>query len=1057
MNRLTELAVAKRSVTLLIAAGLFIAGLLAWGSLKQELLPDVSFPIVTVIAPYPGAGAADVTEQVSKPIERAVSGVPGLDQIQSTSSNSFAFIVAQFDYGAELDEAVATIEENLRSANLPAGVEASVGAFNFSSAPVFIASVSAVSGTDLEGAAEIARTEIIPELASIPGVATADLAGGLEDRLVVTLDPERLAEAGVSTQQIVGVLTANNLTLPGGELSVDGGRIPVSTIGRFTSIDQIEGLVVGVRTPASVPGASPSTSATPAAPRPITLAELGNVEVKSLATTGYGRTNGQPAVTISVSKTSAANTVSVAKAVQAKLDEIAGRHPGEIQIATVSNQSVFILESSEGLLREGGLGALFAVLTIFLFLRSLRSTFVAAVSIPLSILTALVVMQAAGITLNILTLGGLAVAVGRVVDDSIVVLENIYRHRALGHERLASVIQGPREVAGAISASTLTTVAVFLPLGLAGGFVSQFFLAFSLTITFALLASLIVALTVVPVLAFLLIDRVSGAVDETGEPKNSRWLHAYDPAIRFVLRGRATKIGTLVVAAAMFFVSVSLIPLLPTAFINSGSEKVVQVAVAPPAGASSDQVLERATAAEAILRADPDVTLVTTSIPGEGQVGFLAALAAQQGQAANSARLVVRLNPAVDLQAKIKAMTEALASVGVDGYEVTVGQQGGAGANSLSVVVSAEDPAVVAKTAEAVRSALEGEAGLANLSSDLVQAAPEVQVRVDPNRALLAGLTAAQVGTEIRTSLTPQTIGRIQFAEGDALALVIRLDADQLTSVDALRNLPVGTTTKVPLGSIAEVQQADVQGRITRIDEAPSATVSAEITSGDTGATSLAVQTIIDDLRTAGTIPPAAQVSLGGVTAQQAEAFGGLFAAMGIAVLLVYLAMVVAFNSLITPFIILFSLPLAAIGAFPALLITGRPIGLSALIGFLMLIGIVVTNAIVLLDLVERLRADGHSTHDALIEGGRTRLRPILMTAIATILALVPLAAGFNQGSIIAAELGTVVIGGLLSSTLLTLLVIPVIYSLVDGLKRRVAGSRVTRRVGVAEAGSPAT
>jgi HAE1 family hydrophobic/amphiphilic exporter-1 len=277
---------------------------------------------------------------------------------------------------------------------------------------------------------------------------------------------------------------------------------------------------------------------------------------------------------------------------------------------------------------------------------------------------------------------------------------------------------------------------------------------------------------------------------------------------------------------------------------------------------------------------------------------------------------------------------------------------------------------------------------------------------------------------------------------------VVRLDPASLTSVDALKAMPVGATVKQPLGNVADVLVADVQSRITRIDELPSATVTGDIVSGDTGATSMAVQATIDGLRADGSIPTSAQVSLGGVTAQQAEAFGGLFTAMGVAILLVYLMMVLAFNSLVTPFIILFSLPLAAIGAFPALLLTGRPIGLSALIGFLMLIGIVVTNAIVLLDLVERLRADGHSTKDALIEGGRTRLRPILMTAIATILALVPLAAGFNEGSIIAAELGTVVIGGLLSSTLLTLLVIPVIYSLVDGLKVRL--SRAPRQAVVA-------
>ncbi len=1046
MSRLTELAVGRRSVTLLLAAAFFVAGIAAWGSLKQELLPDVSFPVVSVIAPYPGAGATDVTEQVAKPIERAMSGVPGLTQLQTTSANSLAFAVAQFDYGTNLDEAVATIEENLRSTTFPDGVEPTVGSFDFNAAPVVVASVSAKGETSLDEAAEIARTEVIPEIQSLPGVASADLAGGLEQRLTITLDPAQLSEAGVSVQQVAGVLQANNLTVPGGQLSTDDEEIPVSTIGRFDSVEQIENLVVGVRMPTvppTVPTEPPSpqpptTPTVPLPPQPITIDDVGTVELADEATTGYARTNGQPAVTISVSKTSAANTVSVADAVQTKLDEIAARHPDEITIVTIADQSTFILESSEGLLREGGLGAVFAVITIFLFLGNLRSTFVAAVSIPLSILAALVIMQIGGITLNILTLGGLAVAVGRVVDDSIVVLENIYRHRALGHDRLTSVIQGPREVASAITASTLTTVAVFLPLGFAGGFVSQFFLSFSLTVTFALVASLIVALTVVPVLAYFLVRRIGGAVDETGEPKNSFWLRLYDPAIRFVLRNRWTRVGTVLVAAALFVASLALVPLLPTSFIDSGSEKIAQVTVAPPVGASSEQVLEQAAKAEEILLADPDVVLVATTVPGEGDTGFQTVLAAQQGQAANSARMIVRLEDSVDLQTKTQELAESLAPVAVDGYEVTVGQQGGFSSNSLSLIISAEDADVVAQTSEAVLAALEAESGLANLSSDLVKASPEIQVRVDPTKAIAVGSTAAQVGGEVRSALTPQPIGRVQFDDADPVDMVVRVDPESVTSLEDLRSLPVGTTSKAPLGTVAAVEQADVQGRITRIDEAPSATISAEITSGDTGATSVAVQGVIDDLEAAGTIPPSAQVRLAGVTAQQNEAFSGLFTAMGVAILLVYLMMVLTFNSLITPFIILFSLPLATIGAFPALLITDRPIGLSALIGFLMLIGIVVTNAIVLLDLVERLRADGHSTRDALIEGGRTRLRPILMTAIATILALVPLAAGFNEGSIIAAELGTVVIGGLLSSTFLTLLVVPAVYSLVDGLKQRV-------------------
>jgi HAE1 family hydrophobic/amphiphilic exporter-1 len=1054
LSRLSELALAKRSVTILLAVGLFIAGISAWGSLKQELLPDIQLPVITIVAPFPGAGSADVAAQVAEPIERAVSSVPRLESVQSTSANSIALVVAQFSYGTNVKEALAAIEDGLAVAGLPAGVDPNVSALDINASPVIIASIGATSGTDLDAVADIVRTEVVPEIGALEGVSRADVTGGREQRLLITLDPAALAATGVSVSQISGVLTANNLTFPSGQLSADGTKIPVSTIGALTSVEQVRDLIVGYRQPVPVTPADPAAPATPpAAPTPVTIDRVGDVELVDVATTGYGRTNGSESLSLSVTKTSDANTVLVAAAVQERLAEIAARHPDVVALTVVSDLSDFIKESTDGLLREGGMGALFAVLTIFLFLFSLRSTLVAAISIPLSILTALVVMQLAGISLNIMTLGGLAVAVGRVVDDAIVVLENIYRHRALGEDRLTAVLRGPREVASAITASTLTTVAVFLPLGFVGGLVSQFFLPFALTVTFALLASLVCALTVVPVLAYFFVDRVKLNVDEHGEPRNSLWVRLYDPTIRFVLRSRWTALGTVALAGVLFAASLGLVSSLPTQFINAGSEKILQVSVAPPTGATSEAVLDRAIVAEGIIAADPDVELLQTSIPGEGDTSFQTIIAARSGRPANSATLTVRLDPSVDLAAKTSQLSEALGPVKQDGYDVQVSEAAGFTSNGLNVIVSGPDRTVVGTATDAVVNALSDQPDLTGLRSDLVAATPEIQVTVDPDKAIAVGLTAAQVANEVRTALEPTTPTRVTLEVGRPIDLVIEVNASATDSLRQLRALPVGTVSKVPLSRVASVEQVDVQGSITRIDQAPAASITAEITSEDTGAVSGAVQARIDALVADGTIPPNATVELAGVSQQQSEAFGGLFASMGVAVLLVYVMMVLTFNSLVTPFIILFSLPLATIGAFPALYLTGRPIGVSALIGFLMLIGIVVTNAIVLLDLVERLRREGHPTRVALVEGGRTRVRPILMTAIATILALIPLAAGFNQGSIIAAELGTVVIGGLFSSTFLTLLVVPAVYLLVAGVKDRVGRTRLAPSAEVPESG----
>ncbi len=769
---------------------------------------------------------------------------------------------------------------------------------------------------------------------------------------------------------------------------------------------------------------------------PVTIGELGTVDQVGLATTGYARTDGQPAVTISVTKTSGANTVSVADAVSAELAAAQVRNP-DIRVLTVSDLSSFIKESRDGLVREGGLGALFAILTIFLFLFSLRSTLVAAVSIPLSIFAALTLMQLTGISMNIMTLGGLAVAVGRVVDDAIVVLENIYRHRSRGEARLPAVLTGASEVSGAITASTATTVMVFLPLGFVGGLVSQFFLPFALTVTFALLASLLCALTVVPVLAYFLVDRVKVDVDELGEPRRSIWVRLYTPTITWALHSRLSRWTVVVVAGALFVASLALLPYIPTQFINSGGEKILSVSIQPPAGTSSSGVLERTIQAESILDANPQVERIQSTVPGEGDTSTQSLSAAFLGRAANSATILVRLDPKVDIKASSEQIANDLALLEGSGWDIAVSEASGFSGGGINVIVSSSDRAAVATVSSAIVAALEQNPDLINVKSDLAAAASTVEVQVDPNKALGAGLTTAQVAGELRNVLVPSRATRIQIGDQPALDVYVQADPASVSSVDGLRVLPVGTGRTVPLGQIATVEKVDAQGSITRIDEQPASSISAEITSDDTGAVSLAVAAEVDRLKAAGTIPPNVEVTLAGVTQQQNEAFGGLFASMGVAILLVYVMLVLTFNSLVTPFVILFSLPLALIGAFPALYLTGRPIGISALIGFLMLIGIVVTNAIVLLDLVERLRRQGMTTHDALVQGGRTRVRPILMTAIATMLALIPLAAGFNQGSIIAAELGTVVIGGLFSSTFLTLLVVPVVYSLVDGAKRR--------------------
>jgi HAE1 family hydrophobic/amphiphilic exporter-1 len=1035
--RLTQLAVAKRSVTVLITVGLLLGGVFSWSMLKQELLPDIQFPFAIVITPVPGASAQDVSTQVTEPVERSIGSVARLKSVTSSSVNSLSIVVASFSYGTNIKDTIATIDSNVKALGL--SNTSTIQSFDINAFPSLIVAIRANGTTTPDQLNALAQSNIVPSLQGLDGVSKVDLTGTTQYRLVVSLDPAKLAANNVSIGQIQGVLAANNLILPAGSLPIARGdstiSIPVSAQHQLilNTKEELLALAVSVKMPAA---GSTSTQSTP-----VTLGDLGSVSLNPVNPTGYAELNTDPqhgeagsSLVISITKASDANTVDVVQAVQNKLDQLRSQNNGTFEIDVVSDSSTFIIESRDSLVREGGLGALFAIITIFVFLLSLRSTLVAAISIPVSIMTALVLMLVAGITINIMTLGGLAIAVGRVVDDAIVVLENIYRHRGRGDPMREAVISGTREVASAITSSTLTTVAVFLPLGFVGGLVSQFFLPFALTVTFALLASLLCALTVVPVMASLFIDRIKLNPDEGVEHHDSIVQKIYTPLLRAALRSRRSRWGVIGIAALLVFGAGLLAPHIPTQFLNAGSQKQLSVTVAPPSGTPSSAVLTQARVVEARLKGYSEVRLIETTVPSEADTGLSALAAAFTGGASNGATIVVGLDPSTNLDAEQNKLSGDLAGLAPDGWQIQVAQQSMTGSSSISVVVSGANTQDVAQATAAVQTALMAMPDLLNVKSDLATTTTVYDIDVDPNKAIMAGTTTVGVQSEVHNALVGTKAGTVALG-GAPTDVYLQVDA-KLTSIEALGQMPVGAGKK-PLNSIATVKATDTQARISRVDQSPASTVSADTTSKDTGGVSIEIQKAIDKLQADGQLG-GVTVTLGGVTQQMNEAFGGLFASMAVAILLVYLVMVLVFDSLIDPLVIMFSLPLATIGAFPALFLTQRPIGISALIGFLMLIGIVVTNAIVLLDLVEQHRRRGMPMYDALMAGGRTRVRPILMTAIATILALMPLGLGLSEGEIIASELATVVIGGLFTSTFLTLIVVPVVYSLVEDGKVRV-------------------
>lgn len=1061
LSFLTRLSVRRSSVTLLLTVAILIFGVFAATQLKQELTPSIDLPVISIITNYPGAESQAVADAVSAPVEQAVSGLQGLQNVQSNSTNGVSIVVATFAYGTDIKAAQSTISSNLQSVALPPGATTpQVQSFNLSTQPILRISLasSARAPSDL---ARIARDQIIPELKKMDGVFSVDLSGGGTRQLVISLDPAKLAADHVPVQQVVGALQANSLTIPGGTVDQRGFAIPVVTTHAFQSVADLCGLVVGAALPTTsgIPGAAsatptttPATTTTPTTaslcpaathqPGAIVLADIATIAQSETPTDGISRTNGQPSVGIAISKTQDANTVAVSDAINAKLNSLESNLPSDVTVTVLQDQATFIKQSINDLVKEGLLGAGFAILVIFLFLLNIRSTLVSAISIPVSLLVAFITLYVAGITLNVLTLGGLAIAIGRVVDDAVVVLENIYRHVQAGEPPRRAVITATREVGTAVTASTATTLAVFAPLAFIGGLVGEFFRPFALAVVVALAASLFVALTIIPVLARYFVrpgHRAAREASAGAAHEENTWLQrAYTPMLRWALGHRVL---TLAVAIVLFIASVATIPLIPTSFLNQGGEKRVAITVAPPPGADLQAVSDEATKVEDLLHGDSRIRSYQTTIGGTGSTQALIALFT--GGSSNSASIIVYLKDSADLTATAGDLRTKLTDPAVAGtFSITV-MESAASSSQFQVTLSGSDAAALTDAGKRVLDVVKAEANIANASSNASAVAPTVFVNVDPARASRYGLTAERVGQQVRAALAAQTALRVTTSEvndGQPTDVVVRVDTSGLKGprgVD-LTNFPIffggaGGSGVVPLGKVAAITVRPSQVLVTRIGGQPAITISADILGQNTGNVSTDLQKRI----TALDLPGSVTVAYGGITSQLSTGFSGLLLALLAAVVLVYVLMVLTFGSLIDPFILLFALPLAAIGAFPALLASGRTLSISAMIGLLMLVGIVVTNAIVLLDMVKQRERQGMSTREALLAGGRIRVRPILMTAVATILATLPEAVGASNGSLIAADLGMVVIGGLLSSTLLTLLVIPVLYSLISGLKRR--------------------
>ena len=1022
MSFLTEISLKKASVTLLVAIALVAAGIYAALSINQELMPDIDFPLVTVVTAQPGGSPEDIAAEITAPLEGAVASVAGIKSLQSVSAENFSILIAQWDYGYDMKAAADEVSNAVNGVSLPPGAtRPDVTRLNLNEfLPVVQLSLSGdMSTAELE---RVARTSLVPRIDGISGVHAVDIIGGTGQQLEVVLDTGRMNELGLTTQQVSGVLQASNISIPAGTVGTDTGVLPLRTISQLESLEEIEKLFVGLDTTGDVPA-------------PIALKDIATVQIAKQTASGVSRINGLPSVGVTVSKMQGANTVRVANAIMEEVEAVRESYGDGLRIDTILDQSTFIEESITGLTREGLIGAAAAVIAIWLFLMSFRSAIAAAVSIPLSLVVAILVLFLQGFTVNILTLGGLAIAVGRVVDDSIVVLENIFRHVQEGDDLNTSVLEGTREVAVAIFGSTMTTVAVFLPLGFVGGIVGVMFRPFALTVTIALLASLVVALTVVPILARFLVGRRQLGTRRDPGDRRTVLQRGYTPILRWALSHRAL---TLVIAALLFFGSLVLVRFIPTAFIPSSGEKEFYASISLPADLSTpEKAIEKAIEAEEIIAALPDVDTYSTLISlGTGTgVDIMSLGRMLQGGGTRGASITVRLHDDADLKAVEEMAREQLRTI--EGVHSIVEGSHQDLSSSLEIAVTGAEPDVVKAAALDVLAAVNGTPGVIDVSSAAVVSLSEVAVDVDPARALGVGLTGAQVGMGLRELTVGQTVPSVRL-DGQAMDVVMRADKAGIGDVEALGALTIGSFQgiPIPLSAIATIEKRDAPAQISRRSQKPAATITGTIIAENTGEVNADIVERVDAVP----LPPGVEIVYGGIQQQFMEAFNDLYFGIIAGVVIVYIVMVLVMGSLLSPFVIMFCLPLASIGALAALAITGRALSMPAMFGVLMLVGIVVTNGIVLIDFVNQLRGRGLSVRDALMEGGRLRLRPVLMTAATTILAMIPMSLGFTEGAVIASELATVVIGGLFTSTLLTLVVVPVVYSLVEGLRRRVTG-----------------
>ena len=1063
----------RRPVTVVVFfVALVIFGLISFRELPVDLLPDLSFPTLTIRTEYPGVAPADVETFVTTPIEDAVGIVSGLVDISSVSRAGLSDVIMEFAWGTDMDFAAIDVREQLAQLGLPGGAEDPI-LLRFDPALDPIMRISVGSATpgdvplaDQAGLRLLADQSIKQRLESIDGVAAAIVAGGVEEEIQINVDQSRAALLGILLSQIASRLQRENVDVTGGSIADGAAEYVVRVLARFTDLDEIGRIVVG---------------------------EVGDVQVRlqdvAEVRSGYReqstitRTNRRPSVEIAIHKEAAANTVAVAAAVNTRLGEVEEELAGvvDVELRVVSDQSRFIEQSIRDVIQAAVFGGLLAIAVLYLFLRRLRSTLVVGLAIPISVVASFFLMFLGGVSLNIMSLGGLALGIGMLVDSSIVVLESIDRHRVAGADRVTAARAGGAEVGSAVVAATLTTLCVFIPVVFVSGIAGQLFVDPALTVTFSLLVSLAVALTLIPMASAVgsrmdppaapPSDAPSGTDGDAGMPPPAGaaeevarellsvrvaaapgrgilalirgagivlrmlisplvWL--FDSSYRVVsavypqVLGWALRHRLLVILLAVVLLagSLSLVSLLGTELIPEIRQGTIVADVELPPGTPVART--DATLAEMQRRAaELPAVAQTYAVAGSSRTG-------DEGVRENSGQILIDLHPEYRRSAEDRALAQLRAALaGVPGATVTFSRPPLLTFDAaVEARIGGAAPVVVERAAQAVAERLAAVAGLADVRARLAGTSPEVVI--DLNRAQLAelDLDAAAVGEIVASKLQGEVPTELERGNQD-IALRVRTRPEDRASIADLAGLIVTTVggVPVPLSAVAAVNVAEGANEIRRVDQHRVVLVTANLDGRDLGSVTDEVQAVLDDVAAEYGVV----AELAGQWRDMVDSFASMQLALILALLLTYLVMAAQFESLLHPLIILAAVPFGLVGVVLTLAIFAVPVSAIALIGVIMMAGIVVNNAIVLVDYINQLRRGGLQPHVAIRQAAVTRLRPILMTTATTVLGLVPLALRVGEGWELRQPLAVTVIGGLLFSTVITLVLIPILYSLIGG------------------------